>query len=288
MPVLIHVEADRGLCWAAMSSPESNAGAELLEAYKEIRAEAVRVAGGPGDMPQRVALLHAIFEDSGRNHAFPEVALHGALWAYGFYERRGAVSRMITYRYCYDREERARRAYMLFGFSQGFKEANRSVFVDTYANYYFTKLHGGAPGAELIVAPDLLDELNRVHRAARSGQALSAGERRRVFETALLFEQESTVGPKVKSEVAKFDCPILTAIVLKPIVRFSYFPRLTMLRFHNFGNTEERIEKAVTSYELAERVGWPRVGGCIRYQGILPDRFFSDSIEYANELRAAG
>ena len=92
----------------------------------------------------------------------------------------------------------------------------------------------------------------------------------------------------MKSEVAKFDCPILTAIVLKPIVRFSYFPRLTMLRFHNFGNTEERIEKAVTSYELAERVGWPRVGGCIRYQGILPDRFFSDSIEYANELRAAG
>ena len=47
------------------------------------------------------ALLHSIFEDSGRNHAFPEVALHGALWAYGFYERRGAVSRMFTYRYFY-------------------------------------------------------------------------------------------------------------------------------------------------------------------------------------------
>ena len=102
---------------------------------------------GPGDMPQRVALLHAIFVDSGGNHAFPEVALHGALWAYGFYERRGVVSRMISYRYVYDREERARRAYMLFEFSQGFKQANRSVFIDTYTNYFFTQaLRRGAGG----------------------------------------------------------------------------------------------------------------------------------------------
>ena len=98
-------------------------------AYDEIRAEATSLAGGPGDMPARVALLHSIFVDSGGNHAFPEVALHGALWAFGFYERRGTVSRMISYRYVYDREERARRAYMLFEFAQGFKEANRSVFL---------------------------------------------------------------------------------------------------------------------------------------------------------------
>ena len=270
-----------------MFSVESNGGGGLAAAYGEIKAEAVRVAGGPGDMPQRVALLHSIFVDSGRNHAFPEVALHGALWAYGFYERRGAVSRMITYRYFYDRDERARRAYMLFGFSQGFKEANRSVFVDTYTNYYFTKRHGEEPGAEAVVAPELLDALNRVHHAARSGRALSSGERGQVFETSLLFEQETTVGPKVKSEVAKFDCPILTAIVLKPVVRFNYFPRLTMLHFRDFGNTDERIEKAVRSYDLAERAGWSHVAECIRYHGILPDRLFSDPIAYANELRAA-
>jgi hypothetical protein len=138
------------------------AEAELQRAHQEIRAEAVRLAGGPGDMPPRVALLHSIFVDSGGNHAFPEVALHGALWAYGFYERRGTVSRMINYRYFYDREERARRAYMLFEFSQGFKEANRSVFKDTYTNYFFTKRHGENPGAEEIVPPQLLEALNRV------------------------------------------------------------------------------------------------------------------------------
>jgi hypothetical protein len=270
-----------------MAHMESQTRSDLPTLYGEIKAEAARLAGGPGDMPQRVALLHAIFADSGGNHAFPEVALHGALWAYGFYERRGAVSRAIAYRYFYDRDERARRAYMLFVFSQGFKEANRSVFMDTYANYYFTKRYGEVPGAEEIVAPQLLEALNRVHHAARSSRGLPAAERRKTFETSLLFEQETTVGPKVKEEVSKFDCPILTGIVLKPIVHFSYFPRLTMLRFQDFSNTDERIEKAVRSYELAERTGWPHVAGCIRYQGVLPERFFADPVAYGDELRAA-
>ena len=270
-----------------MLGSEATELSDLATVYSELKVEAARLAGGPGDMPQRVALLHSIFEDSGHNHAFPEVALHGALWAYGFYERRGAVSRMISYRYFYDREERARRAYMLFEFSQGFKEANRSVFMDTYANYYFTKRHGEVPGAEEVVAPRLLDALNRVHHAARSNRSLSARERGEVFETALLFEQETTVGPKVKEEVSKFDCPILTRIVLKPIVRFMYFPRLTALRFRDFGNTDERIEKAVLSYELAERMGWAHVADCIRYHGVLPERFFADPVAYGDGLRAS-
>jgi hypothetical protein len=264
----------------------ANGGGQLTHAYEEIKRRAARLAGGPGDMPPRVALLHSVFEDSGGNHAFPEVALHGALWAYGFYERRGAVSRMITYRYFYDRDERARRAYMLFAFSQGFKEANRSVFVDTYTNYHFTKLYGEREGAAEIVPPKLLEELNRVHHAGRSGRRLTAAERRRVFETSLLYEQETTVAPKVKAEVAKFDCPILTAIVLKPIVRFDYFPRRRTMFFRDFSDTEERIDKAVRSLDLAEQVGWPHVSSCIRYHGILPDEFFADSVRYTDALRA--
>lgn len=258
---------------------------DLAGEHARIRAEAVRLAGGPGDMPQRVALLHSIFVDSNGNHAFPEVALHGALWAYGFYERRGAVSRAISYRYFYDREERARRAYMLFEFSQGFKEANRSVFVDTYTNYFFTKHHGEAPGAEEFVPGRLLEALNRVHHTAARGGLLPRKERARTFETALLFEQENTVGPKVKAEVAKFNCPVLTAIVLKPIVRFSYFPRTMFMRFQNFGETDERIEKAVRSYEQAEESGWGRVADTIRYHAVLPPAFFADPLRYADALR---
>ena len=260
---------------------------ELAAAHKEVRAEAVRLAGGPGDMPPRVALLHSIFVDSGGNHVFPEVALHGALWAYWFYERRGTVSRMISSRYFYDREERARRAYMLFEFSQGFKEANRSVFIDTYTNYFFTKRHGEDPGADEIVPPELLEALNRAHHAGRAGRKLPRAERAEVFETALLYEQETTVGPKVKEEVSKFDCPVLTRIVLKPIVHFAYFPRTTLMRFHDFSDKQERIEKAVRAAALAEDAGWPEVGNAIRYAGVLPGRFFDDPLAYADSLRAA-
>ena len=259
---------------------------DLAGARERIRAEAVRLAGGPGDMPPRVALLHSIFMDSGGNHAFPEVALHGALWAYGFYERRGTVSRMISSRYFYDREERARRAYMLFEFSQGFKEANRSVFMDTYANYFFTKEHGEVPGAEEILPAPLLEALNRVHHASRAGRRLSPAERAQIFETSLLYEQETTVGPKVKEEISKFDCPVLTTIVLKPVVHFAYFPRLTLLFFNDFSDTDERIEKALRSHELAERAGWDQVGRAIRFQGVLPQRFFDDPLGYADALRA--
>ena len=278
----VESESTRG--GVSVQSPTST---DLRAAHEELKAQARLLAGGPGDMPQRVALLHSIFEDSGRNHAFPEVALHGALWAYGFYERRGAVSWMISYRYFYDREERARRSYMLFVFSQGFKEANRSVFMDTYANYFFTKRHGEAPGAEEVIAPELLDALNRVHHASRAGRQLPRKERGEVFTTSLLFEQETTVGPKVKEEVSKFDCPILTNIVLRPLVHFNYFPRLTSMLFRNFSNTDERIEKAVRSYELAEETGWPHVANCIRYHGVLPETFFADPLAYADELRAA-
>ena len=156
-------------------------GASLTREHEAIRSHAERLAGGPGDIPQRVALLHGIFLDSGGNHAFPEVALHGALWAYSFYERRGAVSRAIAYRYFYDPDERAHRAYMLFRFSQGFKEANRSVFVDTYSNYVFAKRHGEAPGADEVLAPALLEALNRVHRARRAGTQLRERDRAEVF-----------------------------------------------------------------------------------------------------------
>ena len=116
---------------------------------------------------------------------------------------------------------------------------------------------------------------------------LSHAERGEVFKTALLFEQEKTVGPKVREEVSKFDCPILTSLVLKPLVRFAYFPRRTLLRFHDFGDTDERIDKAIRSYELAEDAGWPEVADAIRYQGVLPQRAFDDPVGYGDGLRSA-
>src|SRR5438445_596921 len=100
-------------------------GDALREAHARIRSEAVRLAGAPGDIPQRVAALHRLYLDSGGNHVFPQVALHGAPWAYGFFSSTGGVGRMITYRYFHNREEWAKRTKMLKHFSDGFLAANR-------------------------------------------------------------------------------------------------------------------------------------------------------------------
>ena len=103
---------------------------------------------------------------------------------------------------------------------------------------------------------------------------------------ALLHEQEQTVGPKVREEVARFDCPILSAIVLRPVVRFAYFPRTTYMAFRNFGDTDERIAKAVRSLQLAEHAGWPRVSRLIGRAGVLPAEFNRDPLAFAGSLGA--
>ena len=258
----------------------------MHDAYAAIRADAERLAGAPGDIPQRVAFHHTLFRDSGGNHAFPQVALHGALWAWGFFEKSGQLGRIIRHRYFYDAEERAYRMGLLDGFAEGFKTVNRAVFVDTYTNYHFTKHHGREPGAEALLHPDLLAALNGMHAANARGEALPEPERRHLFTQALLYEQEATVAPGVRAEIARFDCPILRRLCLSPLVRFAYFPPLTYMLFRNFGETEERIARAVRSYDLAERVGWARVTETMRAYDALPDAFYLDPTTFVRRLRA--
>ncbi len=195
---------------------------------------------------------------------------------------------MIAYRYCYDREERAHRSYMLFEFSQGFKEANRSVFIDTYTNYFFSKHHGEEPGAERDPARR---SCSRRSTASTTPPAAGAGSRPTSGPGCSRLRSSSSrrrrSARRCKEEVAKFDCPVLTRLVLKPVVRFGYFPRLKLLFFRDFSDVDERIEKAVRSYELAEQAGWPSVAEAIRYQGVLPDRCFADPLAYAASLRQA-
>ena len=72
--------------------------------------------------------------------------------------------------------------------------------------------------------------------------------------------------------------------MLRPVVRFAYFPRTTYLAFRNFGDTDERIAKAVRSLQLAERVGWPRVSRLIGRAGAPPPQFESDPLAFRASL----
>jgi hypothetical protein len=230
-----------------------------VDGYEALKQAAVQLAGESGDIVRRVLLHHELYVDSGGNHTFPLVALHGALWAADFFETTGHLGHALRVRYFYDATEKAYRMAMLNRFAEGFKAVNRQVFVDTFTNYYFTKHYGARAGAADILHPDLFQALSEIHLASSQGVRLPAAQRRDTFIKALQYEQEVTVAPGVQAEIEKFDCPILRFLCLRPIVHLAYFPRGNYMFFRNFADKQERIEKAIRSYDLAERAGWPRV-----------------------------
>lgn len=257
----------------------------LQDQYQKLRAEATVLAGAPGDIPQRAAMLHEIFLDSKGNHGFAEIATHGALWGFNFFETTGTLGDLISYRYFYDKKEMKYRHGLLQSFADGFKTANRAVFIDTYSNYYFVKNFGAEAGAEAILEPALLDALRQIRRAAAAEKLLDAPTRRTLFETTLRWEQETTVAPKVKAEIARFDCPILRRLVMRPFVRFSYFPRHKFFWFKNFSDTTERIRNAHQCFDLAETVGWQKVFSALQNYKVLSADFFRQPAAFARTLR---
>ncbi|MFO0559086.1 MAG: hypothetical protein U0269_13810 [Polyangiales bacterium] len=256
----------------------------LRDEYERHRARARALAGRPGDIAQRVMIHHQIYRDSGANHVFPLVALHGALWGCGFFESTGKLGELVSYRYFYDEAQRLDRHAMLDRFAEGFKAINREVFIDTYANFYFTREHGEAPRADELVHPELLALLNAAHRARRSGAQLDPATRRALFSSALRFEQERTVAPGIAAEIARFDCPILRALCLKPVVRFAYFPAWRAFYFSDFSDKDERVRRAMKSYQIAEEQGLDRVEASIEQYRVLPDAYFADPDRVRSEL----
>jgi hypothetical protein len=258
----------------------------LQNRYQQLRSEAAILAGAPRDIPQRAAMLHEIFLDSKGNHCFAEIATHGALWGYRFFETTGTLGNLISYRYFYNSKEMKYRHGLLQGFSEGFKTANRSVFIDTYSNYYFTKAHGEERETEAIFEPELLAALRQIHRAAKRDELLDTKIRRKLFQQTLKWEQEKTVAPAVKAEIAKFDCPILKRLVLKPLVRFTYFPRFKYFWFKNFSDTDERILNAHQCFDIADKTGWQNVFSALEKYEVLDKDFFKNPVEFAGRLKS--
>lgn len=254
--------------------------------YDRIKAEATRLAGDLLDIPRRVGLLYNLYLDSGRNHAFSQIAAHGALWAFGYFEVGGSIGRLIGRRYFYNRSERAFRLGLLEQFAEGFRRVNRLVCIDTWTNYHFVGKYGHVAGAEEIVPPSLLEALNRVHDARKRGISLTEAEKRKVFEQSFLCEQEITVAPGVAETVKAFDCPFMLFLCLRPFVRFAYFPRWTYLLFHNFAAKEERIEKGLRAYDLAARAGWDRVSASMRAYGLMSPSFFESPSACLADIQA--
>ncbi len=259
---------------------------EIRDIYQRFKNNATRLAGGSPDIIRRAALLHGIFLNSKGNHTFPQIALHGALWAAGFFETTRKLGTIIQWRYFYNSRERTYRMSLLKQFYEGFRNVNRSVFIDTYTNYYFSKEYGNHPEAATLLHPELLKSLNNLHEAVAKGKSLTPAEKKTLFMHSLQWEQEITAAPGVRAEVARFDCPILTFICLKPIVHFEYFPKSKYLLFKNFSETNERIANAVKSYEVAEMSGWNSVVKTMDNYNLLPKGFSQNPHTFLKEISA--
>lgn len=242
----------------------------LHDRYDELKAEATLLSGGVHDIPRRALILNTMYLDSGRNHHFSLIAAHGALWASGYFEAGGTLGRLVARRYFYNPDERAYRLGLLRQFAEDFRKVNRQVCIDTYANFYFVRRYGREPGAEGLIEPSLLDALNRVHHARELGKTLPPAEACQVFHQSFLCEQEITVAPGVLAAVQSFDCKIMRFLCMRPFVRFAYFPPFRYLWFRNFAEKDERIARGLMAYDLAARVGWPKVERSLRYYGVIP------------------
>jgi hypothetical protein len=257
--------------------------AEAIDAESlvdSLRREATALAGSIGSLAQRASVYHHMFEHSGRNHAFPLLAAHGALWAKGYFQagmRFGWAAAWGEAMLGADRQDLVRR---LHRFADDFRDINRRVCVETYFIYHLTADRRLAGVSGKLVPPDLLDQMARCHAARRAGQALSEIERRSLFTAFFLWEQENIVGPAVERAFEEFHWPLIKALALKPRIRFAYFPRRAPLIFKSFADMDERIDRGLAAFDLAATAGWEAVEAALSSYGLMPSEFSADPARY--------
>ncbi|MET7246436.1 hypothetical protein ABZT49_24065 [Methylobacterium sp. EM32] len=247
----------------------------LDRAYAAARHEAEVMAGASRDLVQRAVVYHHLFRHSGGNHAFPLLAAHGALWAGGYFAWGKRIGLGLSLAALHRPAYRRARLAALAAFAEAFREISRQVCVEVYATYRFTLAHGETAGTDTYVDPLLLDALNRCHRAVRRMRALGPAERAHLFEAFFRWEQCAVVAPSVAAAVDGFTWDFVRRLALCPSIRFAYMPHRETLHFANFADTDERIEKGLRAYAVAEAVGWDAVEARLSRYGALPADFLA-------------
>lgn len=259
----------------------------LRRFHSSLHLDAEHLAGDLTDLAQRATVYHHLFEHSGRNHVFPLIAAHGALWARNYFRFGKKLGWCCSWQYAMSPRTRRRRLKELAVFADAFRNINRRVCIDTYTSYHFTERFGDHPEADQFVPTPLLAALNRCHAARRKGRELSTSEKRDMFKAFFLHEQETVVGPCILCANDAFAWPLMKSIALRPLIRFAYFGRRRPFFFRNFSDQEERIEKGLCAFNVAATVGWDRVEATLRDYEILPDAFFISSRQHFEIVREA-
>lgn len=260
---------------------------QLQREYDDLHAQATRLAGGLTDLVQRATVYHHIFEASGRNHIFPLIAAHGALWARGYFAFGMRLGAVLAWQFPLSAAKRQRHLDQLAEFANAFRNVNRLVCIDTYTNFHFTERWGHHPEATRFVAPELLAALNEMHAARREGRELSDERKRFLFEVHFFNEQRHVVGPRIGDALTAFEWPLVKAAALKPLIRFAYFPARTYFWFQHFDRREERITRGLQAFDIAVSAGWDHVEATLRNYDVLPATFFQSSATHFAQMRDA-
>ncbi len=227
----------------------------LHDEYQQLRAKAYGLVGGLNDFHRRAAVYAQLDEDAKGQNPFPLIAAHGALWASGFLPKAMLAGKVLALQYLYNPRKMLRQYRSLTAFANVLRDLNRRVCAEAYAAFHFTRWHGHAPEAAALIPAPLLAVLNKLHKAVASGATLSADERRALYETFFLWEQESIVTPRLDAAMAAFDWPIAKRLSMRPRIRFAYFGSGHDLQFTNFASKAERIERGMQAYKRALEVG---------------------------------
>lgn len=266
-------------------SPTTIATPHPRSHHRQLRREAELLAGGVRDLSQRAMVYHHLFEHSAGNHTFPLIAAHGAMWAKGYFQLGMRLGFLFALQHATSPDARAAKLGQLTAFADAFRDINRRVCVETYTAYHFTARWGHHAAAAELIPSSLLEELNRCHAACRRGRTLSVEQKRALFGAFFHWEQETIVGPAVTEATLSFAWPLMRSLALRPFIRFTYFPKSSVLAFKNFACTAERIEKGFRAFDLAARVGWEHLERSAGHYRVLPDTFFVGSAEHFAALR---
>src|ERR1700761_5256374 len=105
---------------------------------ESLRKEATVLAGSLGSLAQRASVYHHMFQHSGRNHTFPLLAAHGALWAKGYFQRGMRFGAAVASARAILGDDRRALVQSLQKFADDFRDINRRVCVETYFIYHLT------------------------------------------------------------------------------------------------------------------------------------------------------
>ncbi len=258
---------------------------QLQRDYAALHTDAVRLAGTTKQLSQRAATYYHLYEDSGRNHIFPLIAAHGALWASGYFAFGMKLGEVLSWQYGFSPPRRQQQLDALENFAEAFREVNRRVCVEIYTTYHFTRQYGKHPLASKLVRPELLSALCRLHDANQTGTPLDDRSKRAIFETHFRDEQATVVGPRIDQAVSEFHWPAMRFLALMPAVRFAYFPRGQWIQFWKFDRQAERIRHGLTAFDMAAVAGWKHVEATLDHYNVLPEAFFANSQSHFANLR---